>query len=358
MHLLLFFFVLISYNPIIASDFRTSLEEVSDFIGATKVKKDLNLSGNGLIAVLIDSGIYKESPDFNGKTIYSYTFLKDDFGNDTVGHGTHLAGIICANGIHKGIAHNADLISLKIVKDTGKTNKFLIDEALEWVLKNKDNFSKPIGVINISLGNNEAYTCLTKELKTFKARKLINELNKNGIMVICASGNNYKLLDVFGVSYPAIIPEVISVGGVYNKDIGIAYYNHIIAGFFPISAIAFTTKPNQIVPFCQRLGRGAGKTDIFAPCTGIKSTGNSFFFPERIQGGTSQAAAIVSGSILLYQEYYIRKYGKLPKLSNVNKFIMGMPSIFDGDDDEDDNVQNSLVFYKILKLDKLLEEKK
>lgn len=73
-------------------------------------------AGEGTYAYVIDSGIYIEHAEFEGRASLGYNALDVDH-VDTLGHGTHVAGTIGSRLY--GVAKKAELISVKIFANEG-----------------------------------------------------------------------------------------------------------------------------------------------------------------------------------------------------------------------------------------------
>jgi hypothetical protein len=170
---------------------------------------------------------------------------------------------------------------------------------------------------------------------------MIQQLRNAGIAVVVAAGNSFfNCKSEQGMGYPAIVSESISVGAVYDSNQGKFTYGS--------GAKANSTGPDRITPFSQRLhetSNPTAKTDIFAPGAPITSSGLTGEHGESIQHGTSQAAPVVSGVILLMQELYKREHKVLPTVDLLEQIMQtsGVP-IKDGDD-EDDNVKNTGLYF-------------
>ena len=129
------------------------------------------LTGAGVTVAVIDSGVdvHQDMPSFK-----QYSFLDGNYPTleivggevapwddshetpvDTWGHGTHVAGIIVgagdgSNGDARGVAPDAEIISLRVLNEHGQGNASDLVAALDWVLEYKDVLG--IDVVNMSLG--------------------------------------------------------------------------------------------------------------------------------------------------------------------------------------------------------------
>ena len=100
-----------------------------------------------------------------------------------------------------------------------------------------------------------------------------------------------------GLSYPAIDPNVIAVGAVWDANDGGPWV-------WDNGARDNTTGPDRIVSFSQRL---PGSGEVFAPGTLI--TGAAPDDGTSQLSGTSTAAAVVSGVVVLAQQLAMQDSG-------------------------------------------------
>ena len=175
-------------------------------------------------------------------------------------------------------------------------------------------------------------------------RQKIQQLAANRVAVVAPVGNDYFTHNSQqGMAFPSIIRECISVGAVYMVDGGNFTYGS--------GARVDLVKPGQITPFSQRLQSGANDEEyitIFAPGAPMTSSGLGNAQASSTQHGTTQAAAAVSGLILLLQEFYTRRQNKLPTVEQIVVWLQagGVP-IFDGDFGRDNVQHTNLTFLRI-----------
>jgi serine protease AprX len=112
---------------------------------------------------VIDSGV-EVSPDLSTLGILPRVVYTQDFvggnGRDGYGHGTHVAGIIGANGASSncfgctrslvGVAPNASIINLRALDADGVGSDSSVIAAIERAIALKQRYN--IRVINLSLG--------------------------------------------------------------------------------------------------------------------------------------------------------------------------------------------------------------
>lgn len=315
------------------------LPEVDSFLWVSQARQAFNVTGAGQTVAVLDTGLNTAHVDFAGRVSTQVNFTNDNGGDqanaaDGNGHGTNVGGIIVANGDHKGIAIGANIIPIKVLSNTGGGSFASVRDALEWVRDNREAFG--ISAVCMSLGDSGNYTSDT-DLENDPIRQLIRELRDNRVATVIAAGNDFFSHNSRqGMGYPAIIRECISVGAVYDAEVG---------GFsYGSGAKAFSTRAGQITPFSQRLHKSMNrntKTDVFAPGAPVTSSGINGPNGESVQHGTSQATPVTVGLVLLLQEFYQRITGEQPEVDDLLTWMLrGSVQIIDGDD-EDDNVQHT-----------------
>lgn len=177
--------------------------------------------GTGVIVGIIDEGIDYTHPDFRdeyGQTRikflwdqsivnanpatqpHPYDYGKEFIGNqiDTstqhfdrpYGHGTHVTGIACGNGLalnnYKGMAPKADMIIVKANLNQ-PDNDFLssLVDAVKYIFDKADSLGEPV-VINISLGTYFG----SHDGKDIQAQYIDNLITSApGHVIVCAAGN-------------------------------------------------------------------------------------------------------------------------------------------------------------------------
>lgn len=321
--------------------FGIQLEEVRAFIRLQEARQTFNVTGAGLAAAVIDTGVRKTHIDFDrgARVPVERNFTSEHGGDptnagDTQGHGTNVAGIIAANGNHRGIAPGAKIVPLKVLDAGGGGSFEQIFAALEWLRDNHRQHS--ISAACMSLGGRVNYTT-DDEFTNTDFKRVLRTLRDERVAVVISAGNDFFTHDSRqGMSFPAIIRESISVGAVYDTaGPGVTYQS---------GARAFRMVRGAITPFSQRLHESvnpACRTSIFAPGAPVTSSGFTSDTGESVQHGTSQAAPVTVGVILLMQEYYRRVTGELPEVDLlVDCLRSGGVRLRDGDD-EDDNVENT-----------------
>ena len=239
----------------------------------------------------MDSGISKHL-DFDNRIIYFKDFVnKRHVVYDDEGHGTHVSGIIAGSGIMskgkiRGVAPEAEIVSLKVLDNRGRGKEENVINGLHWIIDNGKKYG--IRVVNLSFGT------LSNDEKAGK--KLIDEVEllwDLGYVVVAAAGNNGPGPN--SISTPGDCKKIITVGA-ENDNIKVfvnGKYTYNYSGRGP-------TKQCIIKP------------DIVAPANKIISCSNLWQkgYPYIEKSGTSMATPIVTGIVALM-------LNKKEKLTNV-----------------------------------------
>ena len=275
------------------------------FQDAATARATQGLDGQGMTVAVIDTGVdYSLNALGNSfgtsssKVIAGYDFgMNDGDPKPTWGHGTSVSSIIgSTDPKNPGIAPAADIVALRVFDDSGNSSFSKIGDALDWVLANHSKHK--ISVVNISISDSMNYTLNWFETDTSAGQRIsesISKLKALNIPVVAASGNSFK--GTQGMGFTAIVKDTISVTGVDPKT-------------------------GQLASNAQRLGSAVGgeaATDIAAPSLGFNTvTGNGHY--ESVDG-TSFAAPVVTGSIMLIQQKYQSQFGTLPTVDQVLSWL-------------------------------------
>jgi len=233
--------------------------------------------GSGVTVCVVDTGIDKTYPAFAGRIIGEYDFVNgDNDATDDDGHGTHVAGIIAsADATYRGVAPGAFLTVAKVLDATGTGYSSDIIAGIEWGVANGAD------VINMSIGGSK-YTSYCDDNPTAAA---VNSAVDAGCVVVIASGNEGY---TDGIDFPACASKAISVGDVYDADVG------------SVSWVASCTDPATYADMIVCHANRSEILDVLAPGAMIKSTQMGGGFVN--MGGTSMAAPHVAGLAALMLE--------------------------------------------------------
>ena len=168
-----------AYDP--ATD-QYSMANLTAMIGA-QAWWNAGYTGNGVDVALIDTGVAPveglSTPD---KVVYGPDLsLESQAPNltniDTNGHGTFMAGLIAGHdtaltapyasapaSAYRGVAPDARIVSLKVATADGGVDVTQVIAAIDWVVQHKNDNGLNIRVLNLSYGTNSTQPAATDPL--------------------------------------------------------------------------------------------------------------------------------------------------------------------------------------------------
>ncbi|MDB4891613.1 MAG: peptidase and in kexin sedolisin [Gemmatimonadetes bacterium] len=159
-----------------------------------------NVSGAGVTAYIIDTGINFAQADFGGRAVTGYDAITaGGTALDCNGHGTHTAGTVGSNTY--GVAKGVRLVAVRVMDCAGSGTTSSVIAGVDWVTR---NVTRP-AVANMSLGGS-----FSAALNTAVENSILA-----GITYAVSAGNSTA--DACGQS-PAAAPNVISVGATGSSD--------------------------------------------------------------------------------------------------------------------------------------------
>ena len=219
--------------------------------------------GAGVTAYVLDTGIYADHPDFEGRASTGVDFVPFEPPVDLNGHGTHVAGLI--GGAAHGVAPDATIVAIKVLNATGGGPLSNILAGLDWVAKNHVSPA----VVNMSLSGPPSDILDTA----------VANVIASGVSVVAAAGN--AAADACNGS-PGDVAAAIIVGASDSNDAVPAWSDQgpCVDLFAPGDAVVSDWIP--VFP-------GGGTP----PPGWIEN-------PTVTLSGTSMAAPLVSGAVALY----------------------------------------------------------
>ncbi len=255
--------------------------------------------GGGVNVAVIDTGVAPVD-DLATRLVAGPDFAGDRVGDpngslyDDYGHGTVIAGVIAGDGTdsagqpgggYVGMAPQAGIVSVKVAGANGATDVSTVLAAMQWVGSHQAQYN--IGVVELAWGTPSDQSPAIDPLDY-----AVERLWKSGIVVVAAAGNSGPALGT--VTKPGDDPLIITAGA-YND-----FQN-------------LSTGDDAVTQWSSRglTSAGFAKPDIVAPGRYIvapKSPGSTIdqdnpdasVGSDYIRGsGTSQASAVVAGSVAL-----------------------------------------------------------
>ena len=210
-------------------------------------------AGEGVDIYMLDTGIFIQHQQFGGRASFGVSFVEGEAESDAAGHGTFCSGL--AAGSTYGVAKRASLISVKVLNSQSLGSGKGIAQGIDWVIAKAAQTGRP-SVINLSLEAPRSDTL----------NRFVDKALEAGIHVVVASGNN-------------------SVSACSRS---------------PASSNGITVSASDSFDFFSPFSNDGECVDIFAPGTAVPSCYIGSEIAIAADSGTSQAAAIVSGTIAMY----------------------------------------------------------
>ena len=271
-------------------------------------------TGRGITIAILDSGINSTSnPEFIGRIKLTKDFTGRNNIVDTLGHGTHVAGIAAAgrNGSGMvGVAPDANLLIGKITT-TGFTTGNIIVQALNWASVNNAkviNLSFNSGLnttaINAKLISPGVYSTRftnTGSIPTINPYTYANAMNSDSVLVIAAGNDNTPWTGTYSQLATAT-----------DKNGNLIMGGRVIVAGNWNSQTNKGTGPNNngAAHLCQYMSNGVCQDKyqmwqfyLLAPGSGISSTGLG---SDRLttMTGTSMAAPTISGAAAIIRQMW------------------------------------------------------
>jgi len=189
--------------------------------GADIVQSEMGFTGEGIKVAVMDTGIDYDHPDLGGcfgdgcRVAYGYDLVGDDYGSgsnppvpdddpdDCQGHGTHVAGIVGANGTVVGVAPDVTFGAYRVFGCEGSTDSDIMIAAMEMAL------ADGMDVLNMSIGS--AFWGWPQYPTAAASDRLVNK----GVVVVASIGNS-GASGTFAAGAPGVGKKVIGVASFDN----------------------------------------------------------------------------------------------------------------------------------------------
>lgn len=196
--------------------------------GADIAQSDLGYTGEGVKVAVMDTGIDYDNPDLGGafgpgnRVAAGYDFVGDDYNadpdspsynpipspdddpDDCQGHGTHVAGIVGANGEVVGVAPAVTFGAYRVFGCEGSTDADIMLAAMEMAL------ADDMDILNMSIGS--AFTW-----PGYPTAVGADNMVDAGMIVVASIGNE-GASGTFSAGAPGLGEKVIGVASYDNTD--------------------------------------------------------------------------------------------------------------------------------------------
>jgi subtilisin family serine protease len=205
-------------TPVISPELATALAQT----GANVAQSAFGLTGAGVRVAVMDTGIDYDHPDLGGcfgpgcRVERGFDLVGDAYNSssptsvrapdplpdDCAGHGTHVAGIIGANGLLKGVAPGVTFHAYRVFGCEGTTATDVMLEAMERVVADGAD------VLNMSIG-------ISYQWPQYPVSQAADRLIKEGVVVVASIGNS-GATGLYSASAPGVGKRVIGVASFDN----------------------------------------------------------------------------------------------------------------------------------------------
>ena len=210
--------------------------------GADIAQSELGFTGRGIKVAVMDTGIDVDHPDLGGTGVnihkfpskrvpYGYDFVGDAYNaddtsptynpvpspdpnpDDCAGHGTHVAGIIGANGKGanglKGVAPDVTFGAYRVFGCEGSTTSDIMLAAMERA------YDDGMQILNMSIGSSYQWP-------QYPTAVAASRLVKKGMIVVASIGNS-GATGLYSAGAPGVGDDVIGVASVDNTNVYLPY---------------------------------------------------------------------------------------------------------------------------------------
>jgi subtilisin family serine protease len=209
-------------------DLTTSLAMVQ----GDAAQSSLGLTGQGVLVAIMDTGIDINHPDLGGcfatpgcRIAMGYDFVGDAYNNDSTspsfnpvptpdaipddcnGHGSHVAGIVGANGAVKGMAPGVTYAAYRVFGCAGSTSSDIMVAAMERI------YQDGAQVLNMSIGSSFQWP-------QYPTAAAADRLVERGVVVVTSAGNS-GTSGAYAVSAPGVGEKVTATASFDNTHLNL-----------------------------------------------------------------------------------------------------------------------------------------
>lgn len=217
------------------------------------------LTGAGVHAYIIDTGILTGHNEFGGRASSGFTAINDGGGTaDCNGHGTHVSGTV--GGATYGVAKGVQLVAVRVLDCGGSGSTSGVIAGINWVTGNAVHPA----VANMSLGGGASASL---------DQAVANSIASGVSYAIAAGNGNFAGIAQDACNYsPARVPAAMTIGATTKADAKTSWSNY------------------------------GNCVDFFAPGSSIKSAWIGSNSATNTISGTSMATPHTTGVAALYLE--------------------------------------------------------
>jgi minor extracellular serine protease Vpr len=260
--------------------------------GADIAQNTLGFTGAGIKVAIMDTGVDFDHPDLGGcfgagcRVFTGWDFVGDAFNADDTsptfnpiatpdpipddcnGHGTHVAGIVGANGAIRGVAPDVTFGAYRVFGCDGSTTAEIMIAAMERA------YADGMDVLNMSIGS-------AFQWPEYPTAVAASRLVKKGMVVVASIGNS-GTSGLYAAGAPGLGKDVIGVASFDNT--------HVLLP-------AFTISPDD-----TKIGHTGATGSPPAPTSGsfpMSKTGTAASASDACTATGAPAAGSLTGTVVL-----------------------------------------------------------
>ncbi len=188
---------------------------------ANSLEQTNNLTGRGIKIAVLDTGYNYLHPELASSYLGGWDFYNNDEDPiDDNGHGTHVAGLITADGLNngaRGVAPGTGILVAKIFSADGQGYFSDVVRAVYWIVDGPDetfgtadDFN--VSAMSMSIGTSAPFSYLSGNCDSVlpELTDCLRYAREHGVLSIVAAGNS----NGSGVSMPGCITYSTTIGAV------------------------------------------------------------------------------------------------------------------------------------------------
>jgi subtilisin family serine protease len=252
--------------------------------GANVAQNTLGLTGAGVKVAIMDTGVDIDHPDFGGsgtngstpfptaRVTHGHDFVgnafnadptsasynpnpvPDDNPDDCQGHGTHVAGIVGANGAVKGVAPGVTFGAYRVFGCEGSTTADVMISAMERAL------ADGMHVLNMSIGSSFQWP-------QYPTAQASDRLVNKGMVVVASIGNS-GTSGLYAAGAPGVGKKVIGVASFDNTAVTLSQFT-VSPDNTPIGYAPATGSPLPPTSGSSPMARTGTATSAADACTAL-----------------------------------------------------------------------------------------
>ena len=202
--------------------------------GASEYVYD-DVAGDDTFSYIVDSGIFVDHPEFEGRASFGANFVGDGNDDDGNGHGTHCAGTVGSRTY--GVAKKTNLIAVKVMNAHGGGGSSQLLAGIDWATRDVEEKGRSgKSVANLSVGGPRGQAL----------NRAVQAATEQGLAMFVAAGNSGQPAASFS---PSSEKTACVVGAIDEDDARPSFSNYgpELAVFAPGVEIMSTWKDGGTV---------------------------------------------------------------------------------------------------------------